>query len=344
MHLGFEEKKRYWDVIAGISIGLCAYAYSTFRLLSVLHVAVALINYHQRENRNQLIIFVISSVIALLPLAAYLFSVGENLTARFNLISIFNSHEGDASEKLVTVIRNYLGYFSAEFLLLSGDPNSRHHTGVGGELLVSSSIFLLVAIVALIKVGGRYSYLLGSYALIAPVGAALTIDPYHSLRAFSLLPLILMLSAEGADFLYSRRNRIAVWLLILLGIAQSSYYVLDYFVRYPVATTQAFESFGFKESLLLASNVAGRHVAIADTGNQLYVARQYYLNLYEHISPGNVSIVRGTSFQCDDSIILYDPSKRLPRSSDLPELSQFAVIQAQCPPSCDQDLAHPYCH
>src|SRR5690606_154794 len=104
--------------------------------------------------------------------------------------------------KVSVFFTNYFSYFDLNFLLFSGDPNLRHHTGFGGEIYISIFILFIVGVWTTHKItsknlsDNKLAYFLLLNLFIAPVAASLT-EPFHSLRSLQLCIFILILSLFG---------------------------------------------------------------------------------------------------------------------------------------------------
>ena len=169
-----------------------------------------------------------------MPYFVYTLANFENLTQRFSLITYLNRDELTVGDKIAMFVKRYFGYFDPEFLAAHGDPNRRHHTGYGGELLLPSVAMLALGVVTTIISGevrrSPFARLLLLGLLLAPIAAALTTDSHHSLRSFSMAIFAILLSVYGVHYL--ARWRLAGSMVVLTA-ANAGFYALNYFARTP---------------------------------------------------------------------------------------------------------------
>jgi 4-amino-4-deoxy-L-arabinose transferase-like glycosyltransferase len=266
----YEENSARWALAAGTTIGLSLYAYSTFRLLAPLQVLVVVACYPHRRYLRLHRRFVAGAALASLPFCAYLVLHPHELTARFAFLTYLERDDLGLLDKIGMFAQRYLGYFGPGFLALSGDPLRRHHTGFGGELLLPTYVLLVLGLITLVRGGelkrSPFARVLLLSLLISPVAAALTIDPRHSLRAFSMVVFAILLSTYGVR--YARRWRLASALVALTAV-NAALYTADYFRRYPAESVVAFENYGFREALLTARDRTHGRIVVSQAGNYI---------------------------------------------------------------------------
>lgn len=309
IHRGFEENSRPWVVLSGVSMGLCVYAYTTFRLLAPLYCIAVLRCYGAKRFRAAQLLFSLGAAVCVIPFAVYALTHFGNLSTRFNLITYVHDPDMSIVEKCRTFFDYYLEYFSPSFLLMSGDQNLRHHTGFGGEFLVST-VMLLVLSICIVKrhIADRfYRYLLVGL-ILSPCAAALTIDSQHSLRAFPMSVFGVVLSAYGLRNLSLSTARTVVAATALCALL----YVLDYFTLYPPTSAEAFENYGFKETLIDALDHAPTRVILSDDeGDAPYMDLLFFGTLTHAHAP----LLVGTRKDLlpGDAFIFYDTDYRTGR-------------------------------
>jgi Dolichyl-phosphate-mannose-protein mannosyltransferase len=306
LYRGFEDNSPRWALISGIAISLCIYAYTTFRLLAPLHCFTVLAFYSASRFRKAQALFVLGAVICAIPFALYAAIHFHNLTGRFNTITFLHDPTLSVLEKVETFFGHYIGYFSPRFLALSGDANRRHHTGFGGELLPTTVLLLLIALVTIRRdrINLFRLYLVAGLVL-SPVAAALTSDTGHSLRAFSMLAFALVISAYGLATLGPLAARVVVALTSISAIL----YVIHYFVIYPPESAVAFENFGFKDALQEALDQAPTRVVLSDDGDEAYIN----LCFFGSLARTRVPLLTGSrkDVRPGDVYISYDPDRGL---------------------------------
>lgn len=226
-----------WFAVSWTAWGLSLFSYGTARMLTPLLV-LALIAAYAPLVRRQLLRCAVAAVPGLglaLVYAAWAVAHPGALTARFEEISIFRDGPSLA-EAGVRLAENYLRGFSLGFLFLRGDPNLRHHTGVGGELY----LFLLPALIVGLVVAVRkrrdpaFRFALTGVALF-PAAAALTHSGPNAIRTVNAVPFVVALAAIGLHeiFVRWRRQRAVLASLLVLAGCEIFGYLGDYFVGYP---------------------------------------------------------------------------------------------------------------
>jgi hypothetical protein len=304
LHRGFEESSPRWALVSGMAIALCVYAYTTFRLLAPLYAILALLCCFAPQHRRLRFPFALGAAVSASPFAVYTLHHMDNLAGRFDSLTYVSDPALPGFSKAAIFLTNYMDYFSPSFLALSGDPNLRHHTGYGGELLIPTVLLLCVALAAL-RNDWRSPfrlYLVGGL-LLAPVAAALTTDAHHSLRAFSLVVFAIILSAYAFRTLTLVVARSAV----ALTAACALLYVINYFAFYPPASAIAFESYGFKHTLNEALVHTRGRVILSDEGNVPYINLLFFGSL----SGTRIPLLCGSRRDArpGDVYIFYDPGR-----------------------------------
>lgn len=301
LYRGFEENSRWWVTLSGFSMGLCVYAYTTFRLLSPLYCVIVLICFSAKRFRLARLLFSIGAAVSLVPFLIYALLHFDNLSARFNIVTYVHDPAMPMLEKLRTFFSNYVEYFGPSFLLMSGDENLRHHTGFGGEFLATTVILFVFSIVTVKKhmTNKFYRYLLVGL-ILSPFAAALTIDSQHSLRAFPMAVFGIVISAYALHDLSLSTARTIVATTALCAL----FYILDYFVIYPSISAEAFENYGLKEVLNEALDRAPNRIILSDEGNAPYIDLLFFGTL----THAGIPLLVGSrkDLQPGDAYIFYD--------------------------------------
>jgi hypothetical protein len=312
VHAACERGHVRWAVVAGVALGLSAYAYSTFRLLAPLQLLALLMAYPGRAHWRAHARTGAGFAVSVLPLVFYLAAHSDALTARFEVLTYLHEPGWTFADKAGAFVSRYVGYFSPDFLVLRGDTNLRHHTGVGGELLLATSVLGIVGcLLALRRSAHAFVRLLVFGVLLAPVAAALTRDQGHSLRAFSMLVFVLPLSVIGAVVVRQRMGAAIMGAIVTAAGLQAGVYIADYFHAYPQRSVLAFESYGFKQALQVAQWRATGRVLVDSGQNQPYMlvlferALQQESTRLEPQPP--IALGSRTELRPGDLFVAYDP-------------------------------------
>lgn len=306
LYRGFEEHSPRMAFASGVAIALCLYAYSTFRLLAPLYCLLVLAAYANARYRREQIAFSIGAVVSAIPYALYALRDYATLTARFTDLTYLHDSSISLLGKAWIFLGNYAGYFSPSFLALFGDNNRRHHTGFGGEFLLTTALLLVIAIAIVVmrKEWRRpFNLCLLAGLAIAPVAAALTRDSHHSLRAFSMAPFVIVLSTYGLRAL----KPAAAYAAVAGTAVLAALYVIHYFTLYPAVSAVAFQNYGFKQTLNEALRCEPNRVVLTS------VMRAHYINLdfFGSLAGTRVPLLTGSreDVRPGDAQIIYDPSR-----------------------------------
>ena len=302
LYRGFEEGSPRWALVAGVAIGLCLYAYTAFRLLALLYAVAVLLCYRSRQYRKVQVPFIFGAGICAIPFAIYAFDHFSNLTARFKQTTYLRDPTLSVLQKAWLFIEHYASYFGPSFLALFGDPNRRHHTGFGGEFLLTTVILLVMSVVALARDrSSRFKIYLLVGVLLTPVAAALTTQFYNSVRTYSMIAFVVMLSAYE---LRSLSPSVARGVVALTAFC-AALYVGQYFYFYPPYSAVAFENYDFKGTLNEALNRSPTRIVLSSTGNQPYINLLFFGSLFGTRVP--LQIGTSDDLRPGDIYIDYDP-------------------------------------
>jgi hypothetical protein len=305
LYRGFQERSLKWAAVSGLAIGSCLYAYTTFRMLAPFYCTAVLGSYCSRRYRPQQVAFVLGAGISALPYIFYSWKHFDNLTARFSTVTYVFDQKLTLSAKVGAFVLKYFQYFTPSFLMLSGDANLRHHSGFGGELFVTTTIFLAVALVRVLakrKWRDPFRVYLVLGVLLAPVAAALTDEEQHSLRSFSMVVFAIVLSAYGVHTLNLFRARLAVVLTALCA----ALYLIHYFVVYRPSSAEAFGNYNFRHVLHEAVDRRPRRIVLSSMCYQPYINLLFFGSLERTSIPLVIGSRRDVAE--GDVFISYDSS------------------------------------
>lgn len=149
--------------------------------------------------------------------------------------------------------KNYLSFFSPDFLFLKGDIALRLSTGMVGQFFPFMLPFMLYGAFVFFKSANKkLKTIFLVWILVSPIPAAITKDgATNLLRAISLMPFLTYFCAQGIVSVYeifkNNWHKVIYSLLISGTVMFSSYYFYyGYFHVYPTISAQSWE-YGFKE-------------------------------------------------------------------------------------------------
>lgn len=148
--------------------------------------------------------------------------------------------------------KNYLSFFSPEWLFLKGDAILRHSTGRVGTFYPFLLPFMVYGAYKFFQTKNKKAKLTFLiWVLVSPIPAALTKDGAgYLLRVSTMLPFLTYFCALGlieSFRLISKKLRPSFILIIfLIGVYSAWYFFYSYFHVYPVTSARSYE-YGFKE-------------------------------------------------------------------------------------------------
>ncbi|KKT73890.1 MAG: PMT family glycosyltransferase, 4-amino-4-deoxy-L-arabinose transferase [Microgenomates group bacterium GW2011_GWA2_44_7] len=148
--------------------------------------------------------------------------------------------------------KNYLSFFSPEFLFLKGDTTLRQSTGMTGSFFLVLLPFMIYGLYLIVRNGTRNTKMVVLFwILVSPIPGAITRDgPGYLFRVVTMMPFLTFLSAFGIiNFLRSLALiwRLIAGLVISIALVYSTYaFLFGYFHVYPQLAARNYE-FGFKE-------------------------------------------------------------------------------------------------
>jgi hypothetical protein len=246
--------------LAGGSLGLATYAYSTGRLLVPL-LLLAMVAAEWPQRRLRLLLRPLAmGTLWLMPLVLFEHFHAGALTERFQLISIFNLAQ-TPWDMAADFWRVYSSYFSPAYLFQTAWFQQ------GGQLFMALIPLLGLGLVELWqRRSDPFWRLVGLALVLSPVPAALTFDFGHPYRNVSWMVFWLAVAGLGAWRLERemrpRQRALAVVLIGALSLEAASF-MADYFTRYGERSS-GYNEEGFAQAVQMAENDrAGRRVLVS---------------------------------------------------------------------------------
>ena len=275
-------------LVCGVFLGVSVYSYPTARLLSFIAFFSLWLTLCSRRNILRLSLISASFAASIAPYLLYARAHGGDLVARFKTVSYLYA-DSPLLNKLALFCKNYITYFSPDYLLIKGDPNLRHSTGYGGVLFGVTILLFIVGLLGLFfarrsLLGPCERFLLVN-TLASPAAAAMTSEGTpHALRAALLSYYVLLISCYGLFFLgaFLRRGtgRSIVYSSILLVLlVNAAAYQYDYFFRYPKASAVAMGSAGMVDAIRFSASTHPRKIDILDYSDPYLYA---HVGFYRH--------------------------------------------------------------
>jgi 4-amino-4-deoxy-L-arabinose transferase-like glycosyltransferase len=224
-------------VLAGVVWAFTFYTHqSIYAVVVLLAVGCGIVLWRPLLRRwKTVVVMLVAAFIASAPMLISSLRFEKAPLARFQALGVFR--DGDPLKDVaIKVANHYLDYFSVPFLFLSGDNEPRHHTGRCGELYWCLAPLILAGVYIAIRYWRRqprYRVILVGL-LVSPISAVLTVDRSHSTRSLYAVLFWLLLAVIGARALWRHRRvgRKLLLLAVVVGLAESSLYFVDYFGSY----------------------------------------------------------------------------------------------------------------
>ncbi|MBF0518677.1 MAG: glycosyltransferase family 39 protein [Nitrospirae bacterium] len=247
----FNTKKLFFAIAAGGFLGLSVYSYTSSRLLAFPMALAVVLIYIRKRYFLRNICFILSFMASLIPYAVFVQKHPVALTVRFKETTYLYDPALSYLGKALIFVKNYISYFTPQYLLTKGDANLR--LGIGNFGVIYVTVFGLFVFWIYLAVRKRhikenkFLKLITAFLVISPVAGAMTYECPQSLRGQLIGLFLLILSAYAFDELknYKLKKLITTTVFITL-IAQATLFITLYFFVYPPKTVEAFIGYGFK--------------------------------------------------------------------------------------------------
>ena len=263
---GLEKKK--FLILSAVAFSLSIYTYSSARIFIPLFLAVLSVIFFKDLVKNR--IYSLKALMIFLTVFAVLgmYWISPEGMARAN---------ATVGSNAVQWVKNYLSYFSPDFLFFNGDPNLRHSIRGFGQLYVFEIFSIAAGLMVLLfmtlkrKRGDlrfrQTMILLFAGIALYPIPAALT-EPNHALRAVIgsvLFPLISGYGIYWAAAFFRKKSikMFAVLGILLILFAGSFNYVKHYFLEYPYYSWYHWD-YGWKQAVAFSKQKNYRDIFVSN--------------------------------------------------------------------------------
>lgn len=218
------------------------YTYHSFRVISPLSVLIIITLLLMKRILFTKRVTAAFSLFFLLCTPVFLFSFSAEGSARFAQTSTFTEYPTHSfGEKMLLYpliyLKNYLSFFSLDFLFSFGDGNGRHQIPNFGVLSRWQIPFIVIGLFSLIKKGNtKLLFVIGTLLVLAPTAGALTRPSPHSLRSLLLVIPFAVITGYGLFTLFTAKYRLRMGVIcfsILLILYDFIFYWHFYTVHYP---------------------------------------------------------------------------------------------------------------
>jgi 4-amino-4-deoxy-L-arabinose transferase-like glycosyltransferase len=243
LYILFWNNNRLSLLVSGnIFLILSMYTYNTFRIIAPVAFLIASGIFVKLilKERKKIIISVILFLSLCLPLLQFSFTAGGS--ERFAQTSAFSEYKAQtATEKIVTYpivfLKNYISFFSAEFLFGRGDGNGRHQLPGYGLIYLWQFPFMVIGLWWLIsKRRDLLKSILLTLLVLAPIPAAIVRPSPHSLRVLLMAVPFSVIIAVGLIYVIDqlRKWRFAgIMIISIVAIYELMVFAHFYTEHYP---------------------------------------------------------------------------------------------------------------
>lgn len=142
-------------------------------------------------------------------------------------------------------LESYISHFDPKWLF-TNTSNDRHKVPNLGLFYIWEALFLPIGLFYLLTshIEKKIKILVLSWILISPLPGAITTDAPHVMRAFTMLPMLSMLSAFGTGYIFDKFVKVKKTLfvfIIILGIISLYTFYKNYFFVFPKTQSSSFQ-------------------------------------------------------------------------------------------------------
>lgn len=234
-----------------------------------------------KKLRVWMLVSVFFGLIILIPLIKETFL--SNSAVRFQGTSVFYDQEENKlplKAPLITqIINNYLVHYSPKYLFFGSSNMPRLQLRTIGPVLLIEAPFLLIGLIYLLKNKRKqWVQLLLWWLVVGPIPAAIGREVPHPLRAYNLLPPLIIITALGIHFLVRSWAKVSRVIIIIFAI-NAAFFIHHYFFVYPIYSAPDWQ-YGYQEAAIFARQNEDQVDKIIFTSfyGQSYIFTYFYQN------------------------------------------------------------------
>ena len=167
-------------------------------------------------------------------------------------------------------VKNYFSHFSLDFLASRGGTHYQFSLPGHGLIYGVNIVFFLVGLIWLLKSRKKESFFVLAWLLLSPIPSSLTREAPHVLRAITMLPVPMLITAIGfSSFLdwarkrkFSQKVATIIYLVVLFLFTEG--YLTQYFENYPKDYSWSWQ-YGYQDVVGYAKEVYGDYDKIVVT-------------------------------------------------------------------------------
>lgn len=248
-------QKPFYFTLCVFSFMLSLYTYHSPKIfVPIFLLGLSLIYRHSllsKKIRTWLLISVFLGLITLIPLIKDTFL--SNSAVRFQGTSVFYDQQGIKQPLKFPLIsqlfKNYFIHYLPGYLFFGSRNLPRLELKTVGPLLFIEAPFLILGLIYLLKNRRKqWAQFLLWWLIVGPIPAMIGREVPHPLRAYNLLPPLIIVTALG---IYQIMTRSRLYLISGLFAVNSLFFLYHYFITYPVYSAPDWQ-YGYQEAVVLA--------------------------------------------------------------------------------------------
>lgn len=276
-------QKPFYFSLCVFSFALSLYTYHSPKIfVPIFLLGLSFIYRHlllSKKLRIWLLASVFLGLIILIPLIKETFL--SKSAIRFQGTSVFYDQQENKlplKAPLITqIFKNYFIHFSPSYLFFGSSNLPRLELKTVGPLLLIEAPFLLIGLIYLLKNKRKqWAQFLLWWLVVGPIPAMIGREVPHPLRAYNLLPPLIIITALG---IYQIMTRSRMYLIYGLFAVNSLFFLYHYFITYPVYSAPDWQ-YGYQEAAVFARQNEDQVDKIIFTSfyGQSYIFTYFYQN------------------------------------------------------------------
>lgn len=248
-------QKPFYFTLCVFSFTLSLYTYHSPKIfVPIFLLGLSFIYRRQllsKKINRWVLVSLILSIIILTPLIKETFF--SKSAVRFQGTSVFyDQQENKLPLKLplvTQIIKNYLIHYSPAYLFFGSSSMPRLQLKTVGPLLLIEAPFLLIGLIYLLKNKRKqWAQFLLWWLMVGSIPAMIGREVPHPLRAYNLLPPLIIITALG---IYQIMTRSRMYLIYGLFAVNSLFFLHHYFFVYPAYSAPDWQ-YGYQEAVVFA--------------------------------------------------------------------------------------------
>lgn len=247
LYLFGKTKKNYWLILSAVSLGISYYTYKAMRIfvpvwtiLSLIYLSESFLRKISKQSLKNIVKPVLFFSLSILPFFAIIPYL-EFLYAG----AVLNNTNPDINN-IYGFISFYLSNFDPSFLFVKGDDLLFHSTGRHGMYLLMSLPFFILGLVSSWKKSTFWKLIIAAFFL-GPLMFGYIGQVHRASRLLALVPLYSLIAAGGLTYLWQKRSKVILGILVLFFAVNYFDFIHYYFGSYATDTANLYSCFSCTE-------------------------------------------------------------------------------------------------